>query len=282
MKKILIVGLGVITSGIINNILKKELFEIILLSKHCKSLPGVLVINDIKQLSPENKDIDVILTCFPTGEESILFYKSFSKFIKSNHETWLVEMTTSKPSLIIEAKNYCDKANKYFVECPITGSKTGSNEGTLSLFLHINEDIQVPWFLHDFFECISDKQYFFSQLTEPTQFKLLYNAWGAAILRTIKTYNPSRLNLCSTSLETANLIIKNDGWMKLVCESKLDQINEKNFSEISFELKYMLKDLKYARDEVLGTEDLNFNFLYEQLRYLDSENNNVDFSIIGR
>lgn len=281
MKKILVIGLGVMTSGIIKNLKKKEEFEIFLLSRHCRSIQGVTLINNFEQIS-EIRNLDIILTCFTTGEESVEFAEKIKEAVQLNYNLWLIDMTTSKPSLVKKAKRIFESPQTHYVECPVTGSKQGSMSGSLSLFLHINDRVVVPDYINLLFDCVAEHKYYFEKETEPTRFKLLYNAWGAAILNSIKTYNPSRLGLCPSSLETANHIIKNDGWMRLVCSSKLDQINSGDFDQVSFNLKYMKKDLSYAREEIFGDFNSNFNFLYDQIKNLEPNDNQVDFSIIGR
>ena len=122
---------------------------------------------------------------------------------------------------------------------------------------------------------------FFEESTEPSKFKLLYNTWGVALLYSIAVFNPKYYGFTERSEIVANQIISNDGWMAKVCNSKLQQINSKQFDDVSFKLDYSLKDIDYAIEEVFLGKVREVEYLVQQIRKLNQECSEKDFSILG-
>jgi 3-hydroxyisobutyrate dehydrogenase and related beta-hydroxyacid dehydrogenases len=250
MTKILIVGYGTITKGLIKNYCEQSDIELYLFSRHFHAnIKDVTVINDFNLL---NKfDFKVILTCFRNDDFAKEFYKNLdgnSSFFKNKI---IIDLSTSQVKEIVKRKKLVENQDGFFVESPFTGSREGSEQGKLSLFVHypdFNDSLKklVKYVL----SIISSKTYVFEESGNPTKFKLLYNFWGASILLTLKYFNPRYLEFNEKDLVTANSIVKTDGWMSLVCSSKLDIINADSFDDIHFKAELMLKDLIYATEEI--------------------------------
>ncbi|GGT16030.1 NAD-binding protein [Streptomyces purpureus] len=62
---------------------------------------------------------------------------------------------------------------------------------------------------------------------------------------------PTLRQVLGDDFDVAGDIITGDGWMSLVCASKLDRMVEERFDDPDFALRHMIKDLGYAQ-EVLG------------------------------
>jgi 3-hydroxyisobutyrate dehydrogenase and related beta-hydroxyacid dehydrogenases len=280
MKKILIIGYGTMTAGIVKNLHKNKDFEIIVFSRHLENLSGSIILNRMCEVLALS-DVSAVISCFKNDEELVAFGKVIvnSQFI--NHGTIFIDMTTARPSKVLEYKLLIENSKGRFVESPMTGSKIGSYNGGLSLFLHLEDDLRENRLLKDIFKLISEHQYFFEESTEPSKFKLLYNTWGVAMLYSIAVFNPKYYGFTERSEIVANQIISNDGWMAKVCNSKLQQINSKQFDDVSFKLDYSLKDIDYAIEEVFLGKVREVEYLVQQVRKLNQECSEKDFSILG-
>ncbi|HGR9569199.1 TPA: 3-hydroxyisobutyrate dehydrogenase, partial [Streptococcus pneumoniae] len=111
---------------------------------------------------------------------------------------------------------------------------------------------------------------------------LIYNSWGAYLLYSIKLFNPLQYDFSPKSLEVANTIVCNDGWMSLVCNSKLEQINDQDFDDIHFRVEYMVKDLEYANFSVFHDEVKEINYLLQQYRDCLVTDSGKDYTVIGK
>ena len=141
MKKILIIGYGTMTAGIVKNLHKNKDFEIIVFSRHLENLSGSIILTRMCEVLALS-DISAVISCFKNDEELVAFGKVIvnSQFI--NHGTIFIDMTTARPSKVLEYKLLIENSKGRFVESPMTGSKIGSYNGGLSLFLHLEDDLR--------------------------------------------------------------------------------------------------------------------------------------------
>ncbi|WP_348921671.1 NAD(P)-binding domain-containing protein [Enterococcus rotai] len=282
MINVLVIGYGVMTSGVIKRVVKNKKFNVTILSRHVSQDSDIRVIRKVSELE-DVENVDIILTCFKNISESKKFFLSLINTKTLLCKPIFLDMSTSKISYVKYLKAIIEKELGDFVECPVTGSKLGSLNGDLSLFIHHSLEGEKKKKLFNLFNCISKKQYFFEEDTAPTKFKLLYNTWGAAILYTLKLFNPTSYDFSKKDESVALEIVKRDGWMSLVCSSKLDQINNKNFDDVHFKLEYMVKDLNYALEEVFyNNETKMIQYLIGKYCDFDEKYMEYDFSIIGK
>lgn len=285
MTKVLIVGLGIITKGIIENLSKERNFELILYSRHYMKVNTSYTFEIINNLNDtcDHKDISIILTCFKDDLDAEEFLKTVHLDKLLLNKPLFVDMTTSKISSIKERKNLVESNGGYYVECPITGSKQGSEQGDLSLFVsHSVTSKAALEILNTFFSCIARNIYYFSESTAPTKFKLLYNGWGAAILLTLKYFNPEHYNFALNDANVIREIITTDGWMSGVASSKFEQINSEAFDDVNFKLESMIKDLEYAFESIHEFRNCSyFEMVRKNYTSIPSTFLKKDFSIIG-
>lgn len=280
-KLILIIGLGTITKGIVKNLIRGNFKNIKIYSAHYNhpQYLGVPIINRLDDLNASILNAAVILFCFHDDIMAEKFLKSIDLSCLKN--SIIIDMTTSKIHSIISRKNIVEINNANYIECPFTGSREGSENGSLVLFIYkekLNENNER--LLRLFFDCISAKQYLFSYSGNPTKFKLIYNFWGATILVSLKYFNPEKFNFNREDLDLVKKIFSNTGWMSKVVSSKLEYICRDDFEDIHFKAELMLKDLTYAIDEIDVLEGEYYVSVLEE--YKKIEDKSKDYTIVAK
>lgn len=280
-KKILIIGYGIMTKGIIKNLYQTNNYELLLYSRHVEYIENVSLV-DKDELTGAICCAEFVITCFSNYDDLESFMKNILLPIKSIYGTTVIDLTTSRIDYVEKFKQCIESRKGYFVEAPVTGSKVGSESGQLSIFLHMEEILYYRKDLVQLLSSISKKIYYFENSTEPTKFKLIYNSWGAYLLYSIHLFNPTKFDFSKKSLEVAKSIVCNDGWMSLVCNSKLDQINNQNFDDIHFRIEYMVKDLEYANFSVFDHKLKEVDYLLKEYKKAALNNPGMDYTVIGK
>ncbi|AVK62374.1 hypothetical protein C5Z25_11670 [Lactobacillus sp. CBA3605] len=237
--KIIVVGYGIMTTGIVKNILSKTDFDVSIVSKHLTERINCTV------MSTFAGDYDLVIGCFKNDRESFNFWseESVLKSLRENNSI-CIELSSLSMKCIEDWYKLVDKNKLTAVEVPITGSRIGAENGTLPLFLYSEiKNIYYKNIFCEFCKAISTKQYNFHNRVNPTRFKLMYNAWGAVMLYTLREFNPENFEY-GKDLSLVNHIVESDGWMSLFASSKLKQVQDNKSMQSDFKLRYMIKDLK--------------------------------------
>ncbi|MER6047741.1 hypothetical protein K2224_37785 (plasmid) [Streptomyces sp. BHT-5-2] len=246
-------GYGVITSGIIRQLLHSGEMSVSLLSRHLTTPPhpGVRLVTEAEV--PASRP-DVILGCFEDDVRSREFWTSPSTTAATVASgAGCIEMSTLSPAWIDEWHIRIRGSGGVSVECPVTGSRSGAANGTLSAFLYRSADDPRS---EQVLRACTRQRYTFRTSGHPTRFKLVYNAWGAALLHSLKAFVPTLRAALGEDFDVAGEIVKSNGWMSLVCASKLDRMVEERFDDPDFALRHMVKDLRYAHDVIGDSNDL--------------------------
>lgn len=281
MEDILIIGLGTITKALIEHISKNKEFRVTVYSEHYKGYYNNLqVYNDISKVNLEK--ISIIITCFRNDKIGNDFWNKVSIFSKNLEGKLIVDMSTSQIETVKKRKKYIEHMGAYYVECPFTGSKEGSENGKLNLFVYheeLEENLNAK--LEKLFLCISMHVYNFSENGVPTKFKLIYNYWGATILLTLKYFNPELFDFNKHDMILVKKILQKVGWMSKVVSDKLEKINNQEFDNIHFKAELMVKDLNYA---MLDIGEFREDEYYKRIldEYLKIENLEKDYTIIAK
>lgn len=275
IKKVLFVGYGTISKGIISNLIKKTNIKINVWSRNTNfKSENIKCSNDIKNLV---RNVQMIISCVPDDEIS---WSIWTNEIVMQHilknKIYCVEMSTLSVEYLIRWYEYMEKVECKAIEAPLTGSKAGAENGELSIFLYSKFRNEI----RHFFELFSKKIYDFSEPTEPMKFKLIYNVWGAGMLQQlVEMYKVINENI--KDKEVAYDIVMNDGWMSKICANIIPRVRNKKEADVNFKLGYMLKDVLYA--ESLFSDDRNRIYqlikqLYQEMVTFDNKND--DFSTI--
>jgi 3-hydroxyisobutyrate dehydrogenase len=131
------------------------------------------------------------------------------------------------------------------LEMPVTGSKGGARNGTLSLFMA--GDTGVIDMLKPLLADISRQMFRFETIGQATRFKLVYNMLGANILvsfaEALARAEDFRLPL-ATVIEVMS---KNQqGWSAGVAASKGTQMLTHDYADVQCALSTIYKDITYA------------------------------------
>ncbi len=137
MKKVLIIGCGLLGSSLVRRISKKKLAKKILIYEKSKSnitkikklrLPGTI----IKSLKGDMDNLDLIIFCTPMSEYKGLILK-INSFISS--KTIITDIGSSKVESSKVIKKYLKKGIYWTQSHPITGSEvSGPENGTDTMF----------------------------------------------------------------------------------------------------------------------------------------------------
>ncbi|MET9895152.1 NAD-binding protein [Streptomyces sp. NPDC006465] len=255
-------GYGVMTRGVIPHLARQDDISVALLSRHLSEPPceGVeLTTLDAMVSTPP----DVIIGCFETDERSREFWldRRVGQAV-AERGAGCIEMSTLSLGWARDWHGAVSAAGGISVESPVTGSRPGATSGTLSAFVYESaHDPRVRRVL----DCFVSKRYDFHLPGNPTCFKLVYNAWGASLLHSVAAYVPTLQDRLGKDFDVAQEILSSDGWMALVCASKLSRVVAADFDDPDFAVRHMVKDLGYARDMV-GTPHALLDLVHQSFR----------------
>ncbi|MER6379869.1 NAD(P)-binding domain-containing protein [Streptomyces sp. NPDC001127] len=258
MSHVLVSGYGVMTRGIIPHLVQSADISLALLSRH-QTVPPIAGVKSVSWEYVCDSPPDVILGCFESDERSKEFWNSPQvKHAVCAVGTSCIEMSTLSHQWAIEWHSLIAAMGGTSIESPVTGSRVGASNGTLSAFVYESaKDERAVQILNAFVQ----NRYDFHEPGNPTLFKLVYNAWGAALLHSLTAFVPTLQASLGEDFGVAAEIVRKDGWMSLVCNSKLGRMTAGKFDDPDFALKHMVKDLRYAH-EVLGTSNDLLNLVY--------------------
>lgn len=273
INKILFIGYGTITKGIINNILNKSSIKISIWSKHTsiENEKFICSSNLIKIID----NTDFIICCVPDDEASReVWSNQIIKDYIRKHRVYCMEISTLSYDYIKTWHNYIKSISGKPIESPLTGSREGANNGSLSLFIYTEYINQIKDFLLLFSHCI----YEFKSEGDPTKFKLIYNFWGAAMIWQLSELYVI-INKEFHCNELVWKILETNGWMSAVCKNIIPKVKENKFNDVRFKLKYMKKDVSYSKKFLEQSPLFGYvNDFYEEKVCKDNEN--LDYSVI--
>ncbi|MDD3224813.1 MAG: NAD(P)-dependent oxidoreductase [Clostridium sp.] len=140
--KIGFIGTGVMGAAMASNILKGGYTLLVYNRTKAKAEPliksGAIWKNSVKDLANE-ADIIISMVGYPKDVEDIyLSEDGIINNIKKN--SYIVDMTTSKPSLARKIYDEAKKKNISSLDAPVSGGDVGAKEGTLSIMVGGDED----------------------------------------------------------------------------------------------------------------------------------------------
>lgn len=142
MKKIGFIGLGVMGGAITKHLLKAG-YSVYLYNRSPKKAAPYVELGGILEASPTEvaKKSDVIFTMvgFPTDVEDIYFGEN-GIFQTEVAGKYLVDLTTSTPTLAKKIFETAAKKGAYALDAPVSGGDLGAQKGTLTLMGGGEED----------------------------------------------------------------------------------------------------------------------------------------------
>ncbi|QIS41244.1 hypothetical protein GW571_03330 [Clavibacter capsici] len=244
--KVLFVGRGVMTQGIIRNV--APVADVRVLSRHYPD-PGNGGKAGVDDISAALEwEPSVIVSCAESeARASEIWFGDQMRGYLEDRPAHAVEMGTLGVRWFLDWHRAVGATRGRAVESPLTGSRSGAARGSLSAFRHSADDTSC---LEPFYSAMAAVVYDFPTPGDPTRFKLLYNAWGAALLQTLTTFVPLFESALPESRDTAWRILRYDGWMSLVMDAKLDRALGHDFGDADFSVRNMVKDLGHALEMI--------------------------------
>ncbi|WP_026803716.1 NAD(P)-dependent oxidoreductase [Aliarcobacter lanthieri] len=137
MKKIAFIGVGVMGKFMVSNLLKKG-FEVSIYARNRQKVEetikeGAIFCESIKECV-ENKDAVITIVGYPKDVEDV--YLSSDGIINSaSKDTYLIDMTTTTPSLSIKIYNEAKQKDLKALDAPVSGGDIGAKNATLSIMV---------------------------------------------------------------------------------------------------------------------------------------------------
>ncbi|MEU8542999.1 NAD(P)-binding domain-containing protein [Streptomyces sp. NPDC048717] len=245
---IVVAGYGVMTAGILPHLAALPDTRVSLTSRHLSRAPHPAV-PLITPAAIADARPDVILGCFEDDIRSREFWA---------HKHVAAAIAATRPACIELSTISPDRAEQWHQEitilgglpweCPVTGSRPGAQAGTLSAFFHAPAEHAAAAAT---LKAFTRNRYQFSCPGNPARFKLIFNAWGAALLHAAGVFARCLPTHLGQDYSVAAEIVRTNGWMATLADQKLDRIVERIYTDPDFTVQHMVKDLRYAR-ELLG------------------------------
>jgi 3-hydroxyisobutyrate dehydrogenase len=257
MKKIGIIGAGIMAAGMAQNFLKAG-YEVFVWNRSPEKLKP-LIANGAKQLSSPKEvasAADITIECVSDddasrgvwlGDDGILAGASNAKV--------LIASSSLSIKWTDELAKLCKERGFKFLDMPLTGSRTGAENGTLRLLIGAEPDVLDS--VRSDLEVISEKIYHFGPPGSGMRSKLVLNTLIGihmnATAQALRFAEKAGIN----SEEFGNALI--DGNMGPASPSAKLVIDSANWQQghVNFAIDLLEKDLRYAQSMA---EKYGFNF----------------------
>ncbi len=136
-KKIAFIGVGVMGKFMVSNLLKKG-FEVSIYSRNKAKVKetikeGAIFCDSIKECV-QNKDVVITIVGYPKDVEEVYFSQE-GILNSANENTYLIDMTTTIPTLSVKIHEVAKKKNLKALDAPVSGGDIGAKNATLSIMV---------------------------------------------------------------------------------------------------------------------------------------------------
>ena len=149
MKKIEIkiigfVGLGVMGSSMCKNLLRNKEWQVLVKDLNPKiekilENNGANIAQNIDQIFEQS---DLVITCLPGGDFVKELYFTKQKMIqKIKRDQFIIDMSTSKPDLMVDLQKETKNRMAYFADAPIARTRQAAVDGTLAIMVGSEKDV---------------------------------------------------------------------------------------------------------------------------------------------
>ena len=137
MKKIAFIGVGIMGTGMVRNLMKAG-YELHVFARHPEKIQTVVSEGAVFYSSigkcVESADVVITMVGFPADVEEVYFGKG--NILDSAKEgMFLIDMTTTSPKLAKRLFAAGKEKNLHVLDAPVTGGDTGAKNGTLSILV---------------------------------------------------------------------------------------------------------------------------------------------------
>jgi 3-hydroxyisobutyrate dehydrogenase len=248
MKKIGIVGGGIMAKGMVQNFLKHD-YAVYIWNRtrgHVEDLlsSGATWTNSPKEVA---KDVDLLIECVTNDEASKDVWTNTQTGILAGAHSEGVYIAASSLSLdwIEELAKLSQKQSISLLDMPLTGSRAGAESGKLRLLVGGDEAILNS--IRQELDAIADKIYYFGPSGSGMRFKL--------ILNTLIGIHTNAIAQAYVLAEKAGLDVKAvhhalfDGSMGPASPATNNFFNNLDMpkEQVNFAIQWIEKDLRYAQ-----------------------------------
>ncbi len=245
MKKIAVLGLGIIGGGIARNLLGRG-FPVVVWNRTperaepFRALGAGVAANPAAAAHGADVVIDAVTDVDAsrgvwTGEQGALAAMAPGSIA--------VECATLTVKWIRELNGLAAGRGLAFVDCPVTGGREGAEKGTLTLLTGVEEAVLAS--VQPVLEAYSAHIFRFGPPGMGMAYKLINNLMLASqILVTGEGF--AFADRCGLDLSLTAEAIQTGAMASPIVKSKLPLILKRDFSDTNFALRWMLKDLRYG------------------------------------
>ena len=246
-KKIGFIGARVMGKFMILNLMKKG-FEVYVYARDKQKIEDILKAGAFFCESIEScvKDKDVVITIvgYPKDVEEV--YLSQKGILNSAKEdTYLIDMTTTSPKLIIDIYNKAKEKGLKFLDAPVSGGDVGAKNATLSIMVGGDEDNFNA--CKDIFEAMGTTIIYEGKSGSGQHTKMANQIVIAGIIAGVSeaiTYGKK----VGLDIETMLRSISNGAAGSWQMSNNAPKMYKRDF-EPEFYIKHFIKDLKIANEE---------------------------------
>lgn len=247
-KKIGFIGAGVMGKSMILNLMKKG-FEVSVYARDKNKIEDIIksgaIFSDSVSSCVKDKDIVITIVGYPKDVEEL--YLSKDGILNSAKDgTYLIDMTTTSPNLVIDIYNKAKEKNLKFLDAPVSGGDIGAKNATLSIMVGGEEkDFNS---CKKIFEVLGTTIIYEGKVGSGQHTKMANQIAIAGIMAGISeaiAYGKST----GLDIDTMLKSISNGAAQSWHMSNNAPKMNKRDFKP-GFYIKHMVKDLKIANEEV--------------------------------
>lgn len=247
MKKIGFIGAGVMGKSMILNLIKKG-FEVDVYARDKDKIQdilkeGAVFSKDIKSCV-KDKDVVITIVAYPKDVEDVYLSKD-AILHSAKSGTYLIDMTTTTPNLIIDIYNKAKEKGLKFLDAPVSGGDIGAKNGTLSIMVGGEEEDFNS--CKDIFDSLGTTVIYEGKSGSGQHTKMANQIAIAGIMAGISeaiAYGKDK----DLNIDTMLKSISNGAASSWHMSNNAPKMIERDF-KAGFYIKHIVKDLKIASDE---------------------------------
>lgn len=240
MKKIGVIGCGLMGEGMIRNLLKQDYEVFIFDIKEEITLPlveaGAKKVENILSLA---KEVSVIIVSLPSPE---VIYEVLVEelFPALQPDSYVLDMSTNDVSITREIEKKGKEKSINFFDCPVSGGPAGANTGTLTIMVGGAKEKYLD--ILPTLKNIGDKVEYVGKSGAGQIVKLCNNMMVGGIISLASEVLKTGEGLGVSKKQITNLMQQGSAQTK-VMEVFGPSILEENFKDVKFSLTNMMKDI---------------------------------------
>lgn len=243
---IAILGAGIMAKGMIRNLQKHHNINLFLYNRTREVLHSIAQERDTICFTPKDAALKsmIVISCVSDDYASKEVWFGEEGAAKGlTPGTFAIESSTVSVNYMTDWIQRLLELGVTPVDCPLTGSKIGAENGELSAFFGGEMDTLNS--LRPILSLFCKKIFRIGGTGDGCKFKLVHNLLGGTIL----TAYAEALHLAGqlhVSEELTNDILSQTGWGSLVGSSKGSQMVKGDYTDVHGSLDILSKDLKYG------------------------------------